>query len=413
LSDEERRLFHALSVFASGCTLEAAEEVAGADLDTLQSLVEKSLLRFSHRRYWMLETIRDYAAERLDETSEGEQTRMRLVDFYVQLAEDREPRLGELNVIAALQEDEGNLRAALSLARSQAPEAMLRISGALWRYWYLRVQLDEGRQWLEQALRSSDERVSSARARALRGVAALESRAGNAGAAVAPLERALAMYRLLSDDDGVSRCLNNLGTLAAARLDFDEATRLYEAALAAGRRLAERGTGPGLAIPLTNLAEVTLERGDFAAARRLGEEALMCARQEHDDAVAVQAEVVLAWLAVREERFDEAARLLRGALQIARDLGVRYVGGTLLLVALVAVARGREMEAARLWGAIRALRGRVGIRSWTDEEQRKKYFAPYVELERQLTEAGYSSHFAEGAAMSFEEALELAQHVVD
>jgi non-specific serine/threonine protein kinase len=387
--------------------------VAGADLDTLESLLDKSLLRFSNRRYRMLETIREYAADRLERSSEAEQIRMRHVDFYVQLAEDRESRLGEVHVIAALQEDEGNLRAALSLAQSRAPEAMLRIAGALWRYWYLRVQVDEGRQWLEQALKSSDESASSARARALRGLSGLELRASNVEAAVVPLEKALAMYRLLSDDDGVSRCLNNLGAIAAARLDFDEATRLYEAALAAARRLAEHGTGPGLAAPLTNLAEVTLEQGDFAAARRLCEEALTCARQEHDDAMAVQAGVVLAWLAVFEERFDEAARLLRGALQVAHDLRVRYVGGTLLLVALVGVARGREVEAARLWGAIEALRAHVGIRSWTDEERRTRYFAPYVELERQLTEAGYHCHFAEGAAMSFEEALELAQHVVD
>jgi tetratricopeptide (TPR) repeat protein len=183
--------------------------------------------------------------------------------------------------------------------------------------------------------------------------------------------------------------------------------------LAIARRLAEHGTGPGVAHPLTNLAEITLERGDATAARQLAEEAIVSAEQQRDDAQLAQAESLLAWIEVGEERFDEAARLLRHALAIAHDLGVRFVGGTLLLVALVAAARGQEAEAARLWGAIAVQRTRAGIRGWTDEERKARYFAPYVELERRLTEAGYAAQFVEGEAMSFEEALELAQRVVD
>jgi predicted ATPase len=413
LDPDERRLFARLSVFTGGCTLEAAEEVADADLDTLQSLVEKSLLRFTHERYWLLETTREYADERLEQESDAEEIRVRYVDYYVRLAEDLEPRLGEASALRSVRVEEDNVRAALSLAHARAPEAMLRIAGALWRHWYLRVQVGEGRRWLEQALTSSQEVPSSARARALRGLAALEQRAGNQEAAVAPLERALAMYRLLSDEDGVARCLNNLGVDAVQRFDFDEATRFYEEALAIGRRLADQGTGPGIAHPLTNLAEITLERGDLPAARGLAEEAIVAARQQHDDAALVQAESVLTWLAVREERFEEAARLLRGALATADELEVRYVGGTLLLVALVAAARGRERDAARLWGAIGAQRARVGVRAWTDDQRKTQYYAPYVELERRLVAAGLDAQFAEGEAMSFEEVLQLAQRVVD
>jgi predicted ATPase len=413
LSPEEQQLFARLSVFAGGCTLQAAEEVAEADLDTLQSLVEKSLLHFSSGRYWLLETTREYAAERLEQASGAEETRIRHVEHYVRMAENLEPKLGQADAIGSVRVEEGNLRTALSFAHTRAPEAMLRIAGALWRYWYLRVQVVEGRGWLEQALSGSQEVPSSARARALRGLAALEQRAGNEEAAVAPLQAALAMYRLLADDDGVARCLNNLGVDAVQRFDFDEATRLYEEALAIGRRLADDGTGPGVAHPLMNLAEIALERGDLPAARRLAEEAIAAARQQHDDAALVQAETVLTWLAVHEERFGEAARLLRGALATADDLEVRYVGGTLLLVALVAAARGRERDAARLWGAIGAQRARVGVRGWTEDQRETRYYAPYVELERQLVAAGYEAHFEEGAAMSFEEVLQLARRVVD
>jgi predicted ATPase len=413
LTGEEQQLFARLSVFAGGCTIEAAEQVADADLDNLQSLVEKSLLRFGEGRFWMLQTIRDYAAERLEHEPDAEETRIQHMDYYVRLAEDLEPRLGEANALRSVRVEEDNLRTALSLAHARAPEAMLRIAGALWRHWYLRVQVDEGRRWLEQALTGSQEVPSSVRARALRGLAALEQRVGNEEAAVAPLERALAMYRLLEDEDGVARCLNNLGVDAVQRFDFDEATRFYEEALAIGRRLANQGIGPGIAHPLMNLAEIALERGDLPAARRLAEEAIVAARQQHDDAALVQAETVLTWLAVHQGRFDEAARLLRGALSTADDLEVRYVGGTLLLVALVAAGRGREKDAARLWGAIGAQRARVGVRGWTDDQRKTQYFAPYVELERRLIAAGFEGQFAEGETLSFEEVLQLAQRVVD
>jgi predicted ATPase len=413
LAENEQRLFARLAVFRSGCTLDAGQKVCDADLDTLQSLVDKSLVRFSNGRYWMLETIREYATGRLEEEIDAEETRLRLVDYYVQLAEDLEPRLFQTTAMRSVGEDEDNLRTALSLAHDRDPEAMLRLAGALWRFWYLRVQIAEGRRWLEEALANTPDVPSSTRARAFRGLAALEARAGNDDAAVPPLEKALAVYRVLSDDDGVARCLNNLGAVAAHRLDFDEATRLYEEALAIGRRLAERGTGPGVAHPLMNLAEITLERGDLSAARRLAEDAMANAQHANDAAVIAQAGTVLAWIAVRDGQYDEAARLLRDALAIAHDLGVRYVGGTLLLVALIAASRGQEMEAARLWGAIAAQRARVGVRAWTDEERETRYFAPYIELERQLTKAGYDAHFTEGQAMSLEEMLELARRVVN
>ena len=89
LSEEEQRVLRALSVFAGGCTLDAAEEVCGADIDTLQSLVEKSLLRFSHERYWMLETIREYARERLDEAGETDALARRHADYHLALLEER------------------------------------------------------------------------------------------------------------------------------------------------------------------------------------------------------------------------------------------------------------------------------------------------------------------------------------
>lgn len=101
LSEDERRLFRRLAVFAGGCRLEAAEEVAEADLETLQSLVEKSLVRHTGERYWMLETIREYAVERLEETGEREELRRLHAEFYVFLAEDAESRMRSAEVLSA------------------------------------------------------------------------------------------------------------------------------------------------------------------------------------------------------------------------------------------------------------------------------------------------------------------------
>jgi predicted ATPase len=93
LSDEEQQFFRHVSVFSGGCTLEAAEEVTEAELDTLQSLVEKSLLRFSDERYWMLETIREYAAERLEDASLTDRLAERHAGWYARLLERAEPHL--------------------------------------------------------------------------------------------------------------------------------------------------------------------------------------------------------------------------------------------------------------------------------------------------------------------------------
>ena len=126
LSEEEQRVFRALSVFA-GCTLDAAEEVCGAEIDTLQSLVEKSLLRFSAERYWMLETIREYARERLDEAGETDALARRHADYHLALLEERQPLMlgsGRRELLAWFGEEEDNLRATLDyLERAAPPDA--------------------------------------------------------------------------------------------------------------------------------------------------------------------------------------------------------------------------------------------------------------------------------------------------
>ena len=129
-----------------------------ADLDTLQSLVDKSLLRHTDERFWMLETIREYAAERLEESGEAEELRRRHAEHFLALAEEAEPNLrgrSPREWLDRLEREHDNLRAALDrLEASGESELALRLAGALWRFWYLRGHLAEGRRRLESALRS-------------------------------------------------------------------------------------------------------------------------------------------------------------------------------------------------------------------------------------------------------------------
>jgi predicted ATPase len=410
LSGEEQALFRRLSVFTGGCTPGAAEEVCEADLDTLQSLVEKSLLRFSNERYWMLETIREYAAERLEQSGTGEDLRRRHALFFVLVAESAEPRLRNADVLAALAEDEGNLRAALSYcAAGREPELMLRIAGALWGFWKARDQFGEGRGWLEEAIRRSDRSAAAARARALRGLAAMTSSLGDDGHARTLLDEALELYRQVGDDDGVARCLNNLGLLVWEE-DLERAAALFEESVALWKGLAEQHAGWGMAVPLGNLAQVAEIRGDFAAGRRLAEESLAAARDEENDLSVAEALETLAWLALFERRHNAAAQLADEALRIVLGIGALGDADSMLIAVPLYASRGKTEDAARLVGAALAQYQRVGVGPLGDETVYSRRFAV---LEGDMGQERYAALRAEGAALSLDDAVGLAVRALD
>ena len=175
LSYDERRLFARLAVFPGGSTLEAAEQVCGADFDLLQSLVEKSLVRRTGERFWMLETIRDYAGERFAESRDADDLRRRHALYFLELAERAYPQLrgNPKEWLDRLEREHDNLRAALDrLADSGETQLALTLAGALFRFWYMHGHLAEGRRRLDGLLRA-DARPTRARARALDGAAVM------------------------------------------------------------------------------------------------------------------------------------------------------------------------------------------------------------------------------------------------
>jgi hypothetical protein len=159
LGADEQRLFRALSVFAGGCTLEAADEICDADLDVLQPLVDKSLIRFSGERYVILEPIRQYAGEQLDELDESAGVRLRHARWFTELAERSEPELEgdhQDESLNRLDREHDNIRAALAYALdARVDEVALRLAAGSGTFWWIRGYWTEGRRWLETALHTT------------------------------------------------------------------------------------------------------------------------------------------------------------------------------------------------------------------------------------------------------------------
>ncbi len=402
LSAEERRLFARLSVFAGGCTLDAAEEICDADLETLQSLVEKSLLRFSDGRYWMLETIREYAAERLDEPGEREELGRRHAEFFTRVVE-AQPRTRTAEVVVELAEDEDNFRAALAFASGgREPELMLRLAGALWRYWWIRDQDIEARTWLEDANANGKNGPAPLRAEVLRGLGNVVAGRGDPAWGRELEEEALGLYRKLGDQEGIGACLNNLGSFALERDDLERATSLLEESI----ECLEQIDADASLAPRHNLAEVLVRKREFAKARGLFHEVLAGAMHANDALGVADTRLQLAWIACFEHASEDAAQLVREALPTYQRVTASLDAGRCMFVAaLVSAGRGRLDDAARLVGAASATRERLG----RPPSLTGIYAQPFETLEQQLGRQRYMSAYSEGADMSFDDAIKLLQ----
>jgi predicted ATPase/class 3 adenylate cyclase len=412
LDQHEQRLFAQVAVFPGSFSLEAAEQVCSATLDLLHGLVDKNLLRETGAaRFFLLETVREFALERLDDGAQVEPMRRRHAEFFLGVAEDAEPRLNHASVLAALGEDDANFRAALSYGRERAPDLMLRLVGSLWRFWFYRGRYSEGRRWVEQALAHDRGGSSLERAHALRGLAALLVSDDDRVYARSLVEEAIIIHREHGDDAGLARCLNNLGVIllgSSVDPDLDRAAEVLEESLVLGRQLTERGHHFPVAFQLGNLADISLRRGDLAEARRRTNEELEVARAEGDDVNIADAGSRLAWLAALEGDYEEAARLLRRPLRFSVEIGAQWPGGALGLAGLVGAHRGHRTEAAKLLGALDARRGRLGFRGWEDSKD-----GAIVAMVRELDEDGLAWALAGGQELSFEELLELALRLID
>jgi predicted ATPase/class 3 adenylate cyclase len=439
LTGEERMALQRLSVFASGCTLEAAESVCSggpidrwAVLDLLESLVNKSLVQVEEQageaRYGVLETVRQYARERLGEGGEAEIVGRTHADWYAALTQQAEPALlatGQLAWLDRLELERDNLRAAMdwSVSRAGRDEAdadrALSLAAAPWRFWELRGPLSEGRRWLDEALAAAGDVHPAFRARALTALGHLTVAQGDANAAQASLEEAiglwrdcpegaerrrgeglalldlgnaalarventeagvhfeegLALWRELHDEWGIASALEGMGRAAQGRLtiegrwsahsESEGATQLYEKSLAIREKI---GDAWGVARAYLNLARIEVDCGAYEQAARRFQQALARARELRDVYTAGVALMNLGALAVYSGEAVEAEEPLAAALTLYRQVGATAQSADALYWLGDAAALREEMELAEARIAeaedIYARLGHVDGRAW-------------------------------------------------
>ena len=376
LRDPERLLLQRLSVFAGGWTLEAAESICTggnveevAVLDLLTSLIDKSLVVVEQSdarfRYRLLETVRQYARERLVEGGGAEAIRERHRDYFVALAEEEDNKLlgaEQAEALRRLEDEHDNLRSALEWSHVAAPaQEDLRLCGAMQRFWFTRGYLAEGRQWCARILAKGAPATPTLEyARAVNAAGSLAWHQTDFAAARPLLEQGLAISRGLGDRLGLARSLNNLGSLAFEQGDYPAAQTLYEESLAVWRELGDRRGAAGV---LGNLALVAWERGDLVAARTLAQESLTLSREVGDEGRVADALSILGNIACDEGDLAMARALNQESLAIGRELGDRDAIATALYSVGIAAFLGGEYEDARpLFQEALAIRRELGDR---------------------------------------------------
>ncbi len=334
----ERALFACLGVFHGGCTLAAVEAVcgtAGGDppldaLDGVGALLDKSLLRREdgpggEARFVMLETIHEYARERLAQRGEEAMLRRAHAGYVLALAQRAEPELtgaGQATWLARLDADYDNVRAALAWVWEHAgdgDELGLQLVGALWRFWWIRGHLAEGRRWLEGLLGRGGG-SPAVRARALNGAGNLAWNQGDYARATAWYEESIALWRRVGDAGGIARALNNLGMVLHEQGDPGGAGARYEESLALHRQQRDLDRW-SIAATLNNLGRAVHEQGDRARARALFAESLALKR-EMDDSVGIATTLGnLADVASADGDYVRAAALYRDSVALYQELG--------------------------------------------------------------------------------------------
>jgi predicted ATPase/DNA-binding SARP family transcriptional activator len=275
LPPADRLAFARLGVFSGGCTLEAAESVCDITLESLGTLVDNNLLRRRDSRFTMLETVRHFAVERLEEAGAA-QLRKRHAEWLTELAEtmaERTTVAGEdaTTWLDRIQPEHDNIRAALAWSIEEEPELALRLASSLRLFWEVRGHFSEGGRWLEEALQRATEVPPLVRLRAVSGSGAIAFRVGEHALARERFTAALELARELEDELWIARALSDVGTVAAVLEEFDEASVLLEESADLFRKL---DVPARLATVLGNLGHIASMRGDYERAIEVTEEAL-------------------------------------------------------------------------------------------------------------------------------------------
>jgi predicted ATPase/class 3 adenylate cyclase len=457
LTEEEKTLFGRLSVFSGGHTLEAAEPVCEpeGDLDVLEvlgSLLEKSLLRQEEvvggeSRFGMLETVHEYAGEKLEESGEAEEVKRRHAEYFLTLAEEANAKLrgpDQLEWLRRLETDHDNMRTALAWAlRGEQAELTLGLGGALWWFWFVRGHYSEGRRWLERALAMDGRGSGDSRAMVLAGVGALALEQGDLDRVEEACEEGLELlsYEAKQRSEAKLYLLIPLGHVALEKEDHSRATKLFEESLALSW---ETGHALGRADSVMSLATTSYEQGDLERATRLFEEGLDLFRQLGDRLglawclinlglavysggdsgraaklteegvgllrkLGVGADTAvglcnLGWMALSQNDPGKAADYYEESLRLASDTGMEPVVLTTLEgYACLAGVRGEAQRAARLWGAAQTIQEAKGVPRDTDFLAEAD--ARIAAVRSGMGEEAWEEAWFKGRAMTLDEAV--------
>jgi predicted ATPase/DNA-binding CsgD family transcriptional regulator len=452
LDEAERRVLRRLSVFAGGWSLDAAEAVC-QDIDVLDRLlhlVDRSMVQAdvsaSEARYHLLETLRQYALEKLAEDEEIADARQRHAEYFVSRAEHVGPELvgrDQAMWLRRLDPDHENFHVALVWYRERDPQAGLRLALGVWPWWRLRGYMREGRQWLEELLGAASEN-SAMRAAALHAIGELALRQGDLLAARAVFEASLELYRVLGDVHGEASTLERLGLSLAQRGGFDEGRVLIEAGLSRFRRLGDaRATG----WTLSSLGMLSMTAGNSDLGQTYLDEALELlrgagdqftlgytlgiigqaarGRREYEVAVARLQESIASFNAIGDRPFvgwnlanlgdvyrlqgdfARARATLSEALLLLRDVGSgRHVCSTLVACAALEINEGFLSRGVTL--SVAAMVNYPALRSSLMPDELADWDGLVQMARRQLGDDAFGEAWALGEGLALEQAIALA-----
>jgi predicted ATPase len=362
LAAAERDLFARLAIFRGGFTLATAEAVVEADIDTLQSLVDKSLIRRREHRFTMLETVREFAAEILGQRKDAPDVARLHADNFLTLAEEAERHVAgyERPWIDRLDKELDNIRAAFDYFESRGDgERMQRLAGSLGRFWFNRGHIREGRQRTQIAL-AVDSRPTQARASALLAWSLLAETLAESDAIV----EATSIYRALGDRRGEALALGAFGDYQAGLGRWKEASELVEASLAT---LRELGDAQEALFAARGLGWIYISLGERERGIALHHDTLRRARQLGNERIEAIVLGALAMSMVEDHRLDEATELLIESQHLQATLGDPMAAAlNVIRFAALLLARGRTETAAKLAACADALIAELGLslRDW-------------------------------------------------
>jgi predicted ATPase/DNA-binding winged helix-turn-helix (wHTH) protein len=458
LNEAERKLFRRLSAFVGGCTIEAAEAVCNTSLDLgidlvegLSSLVDKNLVQRVDRaetepRFAMLETIREYATERLTDSREQSAARRAHAAYCLVLAEEGNPELNTADRARWLTRCDveiDNFRFALDwLFQTLDLDWGLRLCAALFRFWDMREHLTEGRARLETVLRLAGAERSNERARVSHFLGALATAQRDYSAAEYFLEQSLTLYEKLGDQSGIAVSLNALAVTARDRGDYSSAQSNFERSLACWRMLPDRlaiarclhnlanvikvrgdytrarralreatdifeelGDRSGAAWSINQQGDIARAQGDMAGARGLYQRALSAFREAGDSWGSARSLTDLGYIDCEQGNHVAAQAAFRQALEIFAGLGHRRgMARALEGSACLALARGGAARALTMAAAAAHLRRLIGAP--LPQAEQLKLDRTLLPAWKSLSEPEGKSAWAEGSEMRLEKAIQ-------